>query len=72
MTKSYWGAIKAATQLVNMPNPQSNPTKFIVWSEDICELIGAIYDEDYDDVIRDFQTELGLLDEDEAWITENS
>ena len=66
MTKSYRRAIKAATQLVNMPDPQSNPTKFIVWSEDICELIGVIYDEDYDDVVRDFQTELGFLDEDEA------
>lgn len=63
--KSYYKALDAATLLVNMPNPQAYPSKFIEWSEDICELIAEIYNKDYGDVVEDLQERLGLLEDNE-------
>ena len=63
--KSYYSAISAATELCNMPHPETDPSKFIFWSEDICELLGSIYNVDYDQVVEDLQEKLGLLEEDE-------
>lgn len=63
--KNYYSAITAASQLTNMPNPESNPTKFIQWSEDICELLASIYSEDYDTVVFDLQEKLGLIEDEE-------
>lgn len=59
--KSYYQALDAVTVLVNMPNPEIYPGKFIEWSEDICELLADIYNKDYDDVVVDLQERLGLL-----------
>lgn len=59
---SYYQALATATALINMPNPEAHPGKFIEWSEDICELIADIYNKDYDDVVVDLQEHLGILD----------
>ena len=61
--KSYYQALDAATVLVNMPNPQTYPGKYIQWAEDICELIGSIYDRSFDQVSEDLSEALGLLEE---------
>ena len=61
--KSYQGAIRTASELCNMPSPRTYPTKFIEWSEDICELISHIYDVDFDTVAEDLQDKLGLLND---------
>lgn len=61
--KSYYQALDTATVLVNMPNPETYPSKFIEWSEDICELLAEIYERDYDDVTVDLQERLGPLEE---------
>ena len=63
--KSYHSALRAASELCNMPDPESSPSKFIAWAEDICELIGNIYDVDYERVCEDFQEKIGFLIEDE-------
>lgn len=63
--KSYHSALSAATELVNMPDPESKPARFIEWAEDICGLIAAIYERDFDTVTEDFQEKLGLLSDDE-------
>lgn len=65
MIKSYYSALQAATELVNMPDPESSPAKFIKWSEDICQLISYIYEVDYDQVTIDLQEKLNLLDEED-------
>lgn len=56
--KSYWQALQAATELCNMPEPNSKPAKFIEWAEDICELISSIYEHDYDQVSEDLREKL--------------
>jgi hypothetical protein len=56
--KSYYQALTAASELCNMPEPMANPAKFIVWAEDICELISSIYERDYDQVSDDFREKL--------------
>jgi hypothetical protein len=61
MIKSYYNALQEATELVNMPDPESSPARFIQWSEDICQLISSIYGIDYDQVTEDLQEKLNLL-----------
>jgi hypothetical protein len=65
MSISYYKALESAIGLVNMPNPEASPSKFIEWSEDICQLLSEIYELDYDAVVLDLQDKLGLLDEEE-------
>ena len=61
--KSYYQAISQACQSGNMPFPDQYPGKFITWCEDICELISYIYDRDYDQVIKDIQEKLDILED---------
>lgn len=61
--KSYYNALNAATELCNMPDPETAPGKFITWAEDICELIASIYERDYEQVCEDFQEALGLVED---------
>lgn len=63
--KSYNNAIHEATQLCNMPDPDSEASRFIYWAEDICELIRQIYGMDYNEVAQDFQQAMGFLEEDD-------
>lgn len=60
--KNYTQALDAALISVNMPNPNTYPSKFIEWSEDNCGLLAEIYNKDYNDVVVDLQERLGLLD----------
>lgn len=65
--KSYRRALETATELCNMPDPQYKPALFITWAEDICELLGSIYEVDYDQVsndLRDKLIDLGIIEED--------
>lgn len=58
---SYSDAIIiAASYTINMPEPSTEPTKFIVWAEDICILLSKIYDKGYDQVSADLVEYLGL------------
>lgn len=64
--KSYYSALKSATELCNMPDPESSAkaaTEFIKWSEDICELLANIYERDYDSVVLDLQERLSLIED---------
>jgi hypothetical protein len=61
--KSYRQAISAATELVNMPNPEFAPGLFIKWAEDICDLIATIYERDYEQVCEDLKDYLDLNEE---------
>jgi len=63
--KSYYSALTAATELVNMPDPESAPAKFIPWVEDICQLLSDIYGKRYEDVCEDLSERLGLNESDE-------
>ena len=63
--KSYYQAINAATELGNMPDPSTNPGKFIYWGEDICALLADIYGRSYDEVTEDLSEALGLLEDNE-------
>jgi len=66
--KSYYSALTAATELVNMPDPESAPAKFIPWVEDICELLSGIYERDYDQVcddLRDKLVDVGIIEQDD-------
>lgn len=63
--KSYYQAIQTASELGNMPDALSSPAKFIIWAEDICELIADIYSRSYDEVTQDLSERLGLLNEDD-------
>lgn len=64
----YWRALNYIVEggLVNMPDPQSKPAKFIEWSEDICGLLAYIYEKDFDTVTTDLQERMGLTDDDEV------
>lgn len=62
--KSYREALSwAVNESMNMPNPDAHPGKFIEWAEDICGIIGAIYDRDFDDVADDLREQLDLIDD---------
>lgn len=65
MNLSYNGALKAATELIGMPNHEAYPSKFIQWAEDICQLLSEIYFIDFDQVTLDLQEKLGLLDDED-------
>lgn len=56
--KPYWQAITSASELGNMPDPHSKPGAYIIWAEDICQLISDIYQRDYDEVCNDLRDEL--------------
>lgn len=61
---TYRSAISwAVHESLNMPNPELEPGKFILWSEDICGLIAAIYEKDFEDVVVDLQEELGITED---------
>jgi hypothetical protein len=63
--KSYREALNISVNLCNMPSPNTHPAKFLLWAEDICELLAEIYNRSYEQVTEDMQERLNLLDEDE-------
>jgi Ni,Fe-hydrogenase III large subunit len=59
--KNYNSAISwAIHDSLNMPDHETNASKFIVWAEDICGIIAHIYEVDYEKVVEDFQEALGI------------
>lgn len=62
--KSYNQALRASLDLANMPDATSKTGLFIIWAEDICELLARIYDRDYESVCEDMQELMGFDTED--------
>jgi hypothetical protein len=53
--KSYSEALSITRYLQNTPNPDTYPGQFIIWAEDICELLSHIYGVEYDTVVENLQ-----------------